>query len=240
MIKRIKSTIKNCLKLQKLSYLQVKEIEWAHIYHDSIRGNKPLEDLSLNIGRWAGNYTFFYILNRILKDYRPKSILEFGLGESSKFISIVLDNYLLECNHTIVEHDKNWQKLFLNQFKLSDRSEIKILKLLEKEIKGYKSNGYENIDSIIKQKFDLYIIDGPFGSEHYSRYDIVNIAKGFSKKDEFIIIMDDYDRIGESETVNVLLDLFNKNNIKIYKKAYVGNKSVCVIATDRYRYITSL
>jgi hypothetical protein len=240
MIKKIKKIINETIKLQKLSFLQLKELEWAHIYHDSIRGIKPLEDLPLNIGRWAGNYTFFYIVNRILTDYKPQSILEFGLGESTKFISTFLEHYLLESNHIIVEHDKNWKKIFLNQFKLSNRSEIKLFDKVEKNINGFKSNCYDNIESSIQKKHDLYIIDGPFGSEHYSRYDIVNIAKGFSKKDEFIIIMDDYNRKGEAETTKDLLEFFKKSNIKIYKKVYIGNKSICVIATDRYRYATSL
>ena len=48
-----------------MNFLHTKEIEWAHIYHDSIRGKKPIEELGLNIGRWAGNYSFFYVLNRI-------------------------------------------------------------------------------------------------------------------------------------------------------------------------------
>src|SRR5690554_6195752 len=65
----------------------LQENEWANIYHDSIRGNDELQQLSLKIGRWAGNYSFFFLVHRILKDFKPKKIVEFGLGESSKFIS---------------------------------------------------------------------------------------------------------------------------------------------------------
>lgn len=32
-------------------YLQLLELEWAHIYHDSIRGRPHMEQLALNIGR---------------------------------------------------------------------------------------------------------------------------------------------------------------------------------------------
>jgi hypothetical protein len=42
-----------------MNFLHTKEIEWAHIYHDSIRGKKAIEELELNIVKWAGNYCFF-------------------------------------------------------------------------------------------------------------------------------------------------------------------------------------
>ena len=91
MISKIKSLIRENRARQKKILSQTRELEWAHIFHDSIRGKECLQNLPLNIGRWAGNYSLFYLLNRILMDYKPKSILEFGLGESSKFISTYLE-----------------------------------------------------------------------------------------------------------------------------------------------------
>ena len=55
---------------------QNEELLWAEIYHDSIRGKGELENLSLNIGRWAGNYSFFYVLHRILDTWKPGRILD--------------------------------------------------------------------------------------------------------------------------------------------------------------------
>ena len=240
MINKIKQKIKESLKLQQLSYLQLKELEWAHIYHDSIRGKKPLEELSLNIGRWAGNYAFFYILNRILSDYKPKSILELGLGESTKFISTYLDNYLQESKHTVVEHDKDWKSIFLKQFELFNGSEILIFDKVKKMIHGCEYFGYDNIESKIQKTYDLYIVDGPFGSEQFSRYDIVSLVNKLTNQDEFIIIIDDYDRKGEKETSDYLVELLRKKKVEIFTKVYVGNKSVSVIATKQYKYTTSL
>jgi hypothetical protein len=78
MIKKIKQLIKENREFNRQRISHLKEIEWAHIYHDSIRGIEWIQGLSLNIGRWAGNYSFFYVLNRILMDYKPKNILELG------------------------------------------------------------------------------------------------------------------------------------------------------------------
>lgn len=219
---------------------QNEELIWANIYHDSIRGKEALEKLALNIGRWAGSYVFFYILNRILLEYKPKNILEFGLGESSKMVSIHLENYLLNSNHLIIEHNSEWKKKFQNNFNLNSRSKIEICELQKIVVDGFNVNNYRGLDKKINTIFDLYIIDGPFGSDRFSRFDIISIASRFSSQDEFIIIMDDFDRRGEQETINELEKILIKKNIKVFKGIYSGVKNVCVIGTQKYKYVQSL
>ena len=239
-LSKIKALINKNFQYHKDNQDYLKELDWANIFHDSIRGKKWLEDLPLNIGRWAGNYAFFYVLNRILNDYKPKSILEFGLGESSKFITSYLKNSLKESNHLIIEQNEEWSKLFLKGFSLSSNSKIEVNPLIKKEVKGYKVNSYSNLNHLLNKKFDLYVVDGPFGSPNYSRYQIVEIAENFSKLDEFVIILDDYQRRGEQETVSELLHVLESKEIKFYKGLYSGNKSVLVIGTEKYKYIESL
>lgn len=240
MIKKIIKLIKENRDFQKEIILQNKELEWANVYHDSIRGKKWLEELPLNIGRWAGNYSFFYVLNRVLSDYKPKSILEFGLGESSKFVMCFMDNLLIDSTHLVIEQDQKWNELFSLNYSIPQGTTIKVCPILKKTIKGFKSNFYLNLDSQIRSKFDLYIIDGPFGSDRYSRYDIVNLVQNFNSSDEFIIIFDDYNRIGEQDTVKDLLEVLRNKNIKIFIESYIGIKTVFIIATEKYRYACSL
>lgn len=223
----------------KRVYLQTKEIEWAHIYGDSIRGKIYLQNLPINIGRWAGNYSFFYILNRILNDYKPKNILDLGLGESSKFISTYLDNYLIESKHTIVEQDQSWITAFNEKFTLSSRSKIIYCELREKNIKGHNANYYDGFNDQIKDNFDLYIVDGPFGSDRYSRYDIVDLVENFSFDKEFIIIMDDSERQGEQDTINDVLNILRTKGVIFYVGVYTGNKQNTIIASEKYKYATS-
>lgn len=241
MISKLKKLIKGEYNTQqKLIISQNEELLWSSIFHDSIRGKKGIENLALNIGRWAGNYSFFYILNRILADYEPKQILEFGLGESSKFVSTYLDTYLLDSNHLIIEQDANWKTSFENKFTLSARSTIEVMPLVIKKYNDFEYNGYESIENKIVSKFDLYIIDGPFGSPNYSRFDVFYLAEKFTKDDEFIIIMDDYQRTGEQQTTSQLLKVFKEKGINIYEKEYKGVKSVKVLGTEKYKYIKSL
>ncbi|SEQ09231.1 hypothetical protein SAMN05421824_1143 [Hyunsoonleella jejuensis] len=240
MIRKLKKTIKTQIRLQNEVRLQLLELEWANIYHDSIRGKKSLEQLSLNIGRWAGNYTFFYLLNRILNDFKPKQILEFGLGESTKFIITYINNYLNDSELKTIEHDEKWRLLFFESFTVNDNIDIEILKLTDHVVNGYKTHGYLDLCKKINRNFDLYIVDGPFGSNNYSRYDIVYLMENVYKEDEFIILLDDYHRKGEKETAKVLLNILDSKGIVAHTREYVGNKTVYVIATNKYRYAVSL
>lgn len=132
MLKRIKNIIAEFRQQLKDIKAQNSELEWANIYHDTIRGRKWLNELSLSPGRWAGNYSLFYILTRILSDYKPTKIIEFGLGESSKIISSFVDNELPNSEHFIIEHDINWVTYFASKFNLSNKSKIFQLDLEKK------------------------------------------------------------------------------------------------------------
>lgn len=240
MLKKIKNLIQENIKFHKAHQDTLSELYWANVYHDSIRGKKELENLGLNIGRWAGNYTFFYVLNRIMNDYQPKKIIEFGLGESTKFISTYIENYTPDSVHTVIEQDENWRTAFLNRFLVSDKTTIKVLPLTTQKVHGFDTNSYAEIGEKVNEKFDLYIVDGPFGSNHYSRYDIVTLAEKLEANDEFIIIIDDYNRKGEQQTVQVLIKMLEQKGIVIHKGQYKGLKSVLILATEQYKYIKTL
>jgi len=240
MIKKYYNLLVELVSIHKDNYKMCKENEWANIYHDSIRGIEFIETLPLNIGRWAGNYAFFYLLNRILNDVKPNTILELGLGESSKFISRYLDNYLTNSNHLIIEHDINWKIQFLNKFNLSKKSKIQICNMITRNIEGHFINSYANILEVINIKYDFYIIDGPIGSNHYSRYDIIEIATALNPEDEFIILFDDYNRTGEKNTIKKLLLMFNEKNINVYSKIFSGNKEVMILVTKKYKYLITV
>lgn len=246
MINKIKSIINEfrannkqiSLKLSELD-CQNRELEWSQIYHDSIRGKKWIEELPLNVGRWAGNYSFFYVLNRILSDYKPEKILDLGLGESSKFISAYIENYLFKSSHIIVEQDKNWIDSFQERCKLSTNSKIIHCPLYIKEVNGFDVNLYQDFDEKIIEKFDLYIVDGPFGSLRYSRYNIVSKVVEFNIEDEFIILIDDTHRQGEKDTFGDIVKILKNKKIDIFIGNYIGNKTNTVIATKKYKLATS-
>ena len=242
MRRRLKDNLKNSPRLHHRTHLQNMELEWAHVFHDSIRGKSWLESLPLNIGRWAGNYSYFYVLCRLLNDYQPARIIEFGVGESSKVVSAFLKNQLLESRHVILEEDEHWAAAFLDRFTLCDRSEIKLLPITEKHTSdGVPYNGYTEVESLVQEtKYDLYLVDGPKGSSHCSRYDIVVAMKAMEVGDEFIVLIDDHNRIGEQETAERLQQLLRDKGLTIFSGQYIGNSSQIIIATPKYRFATTL
>ena len=116
---------------------------------------------------------------------------------------------------------------------------IKNLKTVNKTIFDKDYLGYMDIESVTND-FSLYIIDGPFGSQNYSRFDIVSLAKSFTPNKEFIIIIDDYNRSGEKETAEQLLKVLEQKKIPVKCKNYDGVKSQLVITTKAYEMALTL
>lgn len=243
MLSRIKKIIKNFIGFKnrdiEIIKSQLRELEWASIYHDSIRDIKPIQNLSLNIGRWAGNYTFFYLLKRVLFEIKPYSILEIGLGESSKFVSTFIEMENTVNAHDIVEHDQNWIDNFNSKFQLSKFSKIIKCDLTETKIKGFKVIGYSDFINNVNKNYSLYIVDGPFGSDRFSRRDVLELFKEIEIDHEFVVIFDDTDRIGERDTVFDICDILENKGINYFTNTYHGKKSVTIIATLKYKFCTS-
>jgi hypothetical protein len=216
------------------------ELQWANIFRDSIKGQREIETLSLNIGRWAGGYQFFYILNRVLTEFKPKSILEFGLGESSKLISTHLESYLPTSHHHIIEHSTDWSNFFNSRFILSKRSKIEHLDLVITKINGFNVHSYKDFQEKIKNNYDLYVVDGPFGSSGFSRFDIVSVVNHFQQDERFIILFDDTNRYGERDTVGVIRETLDLKKIKYFISSYSGLKETTVICSEEFRFSTSL
>ena len=241
MIKKLKRLLKENRGYHKKQISLLQELEWAQVYHDSTRGLPWLEKLPLNVGRWAGNYAFFYVLHRALYDYQPKKILEFGLGESSKFMSKYLEFYLKESKHIIIEHNPDWKASFISKFNLNQNSTVHICPLYSQNVKGFQVNSYKGIEKYTSdQYYDLYVVDGPFGSDRYSRYDIVNIARNFKKGQEFIIIFDDMNRSGEKETFKELRAVIEAKNIKVWRGKFAGSKEVQILVTQKYKFLNTI
>lgn len=239
-IKRIRNIVNEFRLRDEYQKSQNSELIWANIFHDTIKDREWLKNLSISPGRWAADYSFLYVLVRILTDYKPKKIIEFGLGETAKIVSSFLENDLKTSNYKILEQNEIWIDVFKSKFKLSEKVELIHLPLREKEVKGFPVNSYSGIEDTIDEIFDLYIVDGPFGSPRFSRYDIFSLAMKLQVNDEFVIILDDYNRQGEVDTANDLVNLFNKKGIKIHTGKFSGIKSQFIIGSEKYKYITSV
>lgn len=223
-----------------------KELQYAFIFNNSIKDSNWVKNQNFSLVNAAANYSFMYSLYRILNDARPKNILELGLGQTTKLTAQYV-NYFKDTNLTILEGDEEWIDIFSNQLTLSDNIKIHKLNLEEFIYEDSISIRFKDISHIVNNcKFDLIIIDGPQGftvdkdgNNHDLKYSRTNIWQLVPNNlsEEFIIIMDDYNRIGEQNTMNHVKELIHENSIEIGEYTSYGLKAQHAVFTNKYKYI---
>lgn len=219
------------------------EILWAEIFNSTIRGSEWFME-SISPGRWAVGYPFLYVLYRILDEVRPNTILELGLGQSSKltcsYTKFYKNNNIL---HYIVEHDEAWRNFFIggNENLFSDTiSEVQIMSLETVEYKTLPVIRYKNFYKILPdEKWNLILIDAPFGSDGYSRIDVLDLIPQ-NLSNVFAILFDDCERKGEFNTCERVKEKLSVNSIPWHEGIYSGKKEVRIIVSDDLKFLCSL
>ncbi len=222
------------------------ELKYAFVFNDSIKNSVWLTKTDFSLVNSAANYSFMYSLFRILNDAEPKNILELGLGQTTKLTSQYA-NHFDNVKLTVLESDYDWIEIFSQNLDISDR--INIVKLDEEtfEYKNTINVRFKNIEKVVgDEKYDLIIIDAPNGFLkgpdgnillEYSRTNIWQLIPN-NLEDDFIIIIDDYERAGEKNTMGHAKELLKENDIELYTYTCKGLKSQHAIFTEKYRFIS--
>lgn len=215
------------------------EIYWSTVFNSTIADSKWLKNRSFSPGRWAAGYPMLYLLYRIYDGVKPVSILEFGLGESSKLL-YQYKNVHHSADYIIIEQDKNWLDFFSSN--IHDlNAQTKLLNIDKSIINKHEVYIYKDLLPAIKnKKYDLIVVDGPWGSYHYSRHQIIDIAEADLLSDAFIIIIDDYNRKGEKETAHDLRRVLVRKGISFKEGVYSGSKDTLIICSEEYNFLISL
>ena len=206
-------------------------------------------DLLANGGRWAMDYTALRHLQYILTcrtSHYIKNVLEFGCGVSTRLLySIAEEELFFEI--TTYEHDSEWvmynrlEELPNNLYKYGG-DDLRIRPLQEITYKGQKTLSYENnCTELLNEgkKFELIVIDAPFGQPNYSRPQILFLLPDIINKDNFIIFMDDTERQGEKQTISEICRILNENGIKYQIESYRGEKEHTIICDINKKYLLS-
>lgn len=242
-IRQIKDNQQTYIQEVRLLKNEISEVLWAQVYNNTIENSDWLINKSVSPGRWAIGYPFLYVLYRVLNDVKPKSILELGLGESTKIISQYAESEK-KCIHYVTEHDEDWISFFTKSNSLSNRThiskhEIQNLPYKNKNENVMQYNGF--YEKFSTHKFDLIIIDGPVGTTKgdYSRVDILKLLPG-CLDNSFIMMIDDTQRLGELNTLQEIKGILTNSKIDYVAKEYFGQKSFCVISSTDLKFITSV
>lgn len=219
-----------------------KEILWGEIFNNTVSNSDWLTDKSFSPGRWAVGYQYLYSVYRILNIVKPKSILELGLGQSTKLLGQYAKTNP-KINHIVVEHDQDWIDFYKKENEVPKNS--KILKL-ERITKEYKNDdnvlAFKNFKESLKGlKFDFISIDAPLGANAkvYARIDVLEILPE-CLDENFVIVIDDCNRKGERNTVYEIEQILKQNSISYAKGIYYSEKQCIVICSKKLKFICSM
>lgn len=225
----------------KLYEEEIKSIYWGQIYNNTISNSNWLKNKSISPGRWAVGYEFLYVLYRILDESKIKNILELGLGQSTKITSQYASFY--NAHHIVIEHDKHWIDFIKNAW--MDNITSTIIKQTDIEIsclKGNKYYRYKNFHKLLERKYNLIIIDGPWGGDgDVSRIDVLERLPNILEND-FVIMLDDCGRVGEWNTFQAMADALKDIGVEISTGIYDGGgyKKTAIITSKSLKWFTTL
>lgn len=230
-------------QISKMILLQRVEEEntWANVFHDVIKDSVWLQNKAFAPGRWAAGYQMLYVMYRVLDSVKPKKILELGLGQTTRMISQYSGFY--HADHQVVEHDPKWIEFFTITYEVPDNVKfVNLDTIVDKYLEDEDVIMYQGFEERFRgQRFDFICIDAPLGGKavKYARIDILKILPECLESD-FVLLFDDTEKIGETNTINLLQKTLKENGIKYVMKRYDGRKSSTIITTKKYSFLTSL
>jgi hypothetical protein len=159
------------------------------------------------------------IINDIIINNR-KSVIEFGCGISTILIAKIIKQKGLDCFIYSIEDNEVWYNQIYNL--LEKENLLSVIKLIKAELsQDINISDKEHIkwynEKIIKNaipekvRFDTVIIDGPPSYKYIlARYNAIPFV--FDRlSDNYIIFLDDADRIGEKKLLGIFEKKFGLN-----------------------------
>jgi len=182
-----------------------------------------------------GLFTIF----RILNDMRPRRILEFGLGQTSKLTQQYAAFPANRAAVLTVEHDQEWIDFFSREVHGYDLA-VERHDLRNAEIGGAETVVYDGMERLLGGGYDFILVDGPKGQPRFSRAQILDFVRA-GLPERFCVLLDDTERPGEQETLAAVGDILQQQSRPFLQKTYTGEKnSHTVICSPGLQFLTSL
>lgn len=238
----IQAEIKPIIHKVNLVQRTANEAVFASIFNNAIAHSEWLKNTAFSAGRWAVGYPYLYAMYRILNEVKPAKILELGLGQSTRMMAQYVA-FHENTMHFVVEHDEEWIDFFQRDFALSENSKIVQLNWnFEKYNEAESVRVYDGFEEQFKDdKFDFISIDGPFGGDmkQYARIDVLKLLPK-CLAENFIIMIDDTERSGETNTVKEMIKKLDENGVKHCLGRYSGQKDCTVISSENLKWVCSM
>ncbi|GHU58977.1 hypothetical protein FACS1894133_4760 [Clostridia bacterium] len=211
---------------------------WANIFRDTITDSAWLNNKAFSPGRWAVGYPFLYVLYRVLNEIRPKSVLELGVGQSTR-VTAQYANAFGDVSHTAVDHDPVWLDFFAKSCDFVTNTNLTTLKLIKPDCYAYDDFG----SVALGRKFDLILIDAPFGHSASAgaavRTDILPFVPD-CLAENFVIIVDDFERAGEQAMFGKLMAKLDGAGVAHTESLYQGSKDTVLMTTPGQAFLCTM
>ena len=129
------------------------------------------------------------------------------------------------------ENDPLWHAAVAPKLKACD---YRLQPLTTKQLGSVTFEGYSVMETA---SFDLLLVDGPGGVDHYSRFSAIELLER-NGADEFILIFDDANRPGEQQTIAFVQELLRGRGLDYKLSALAGRTTQAVFTTPRYRAVS--
>lgn len=212
---------------------KMNDILWGMNFDRIISQSEWLKKRDFSPGRSAVNNMYLYLMYKILDSKKFHSILDIGMGQTTKMVGQYV-NYDTAASHTIIEDNCEWIEFCGSTLDLGLRSSIVQMDYAIRAFRGESVRVYEGFKKKLQgKKFDYISIDAPIGFDmkNYSRIDILDILPE-CLAESWIIMMDDVERMGEYNTLDMIRDVLEENNIAYAEQEYWGGEKSFLIMTS--------
>lgn len=240
LLQKITTQEKTLEDLRSKTQQNFSELNYADLLHDSITQSSWLKDKSFSLFGWAANYSFIYTLYRILDKVNPQNILEMGLGQTTKLTSQYIAYKNPQAELDVCEHSQEWIDIYKTDLPTAKNIKINHFDLEYFEYDGKQNDKYAGLtDFVGNKKFDIIIVDGPVGGgKNLPRSNILDLVQNNNLAENFIIIFDDAERMGEKTTIAKTKELLKTKNIEFFSFERNGIKRQHIITSKSKAYIT--
>ena len=218
------------------------ELNYADLLHDTICESSWLKNKTLSLFGWAANYSFIYLLYRVLDKVMPQNILEMGLGQTTKLTAQYVAHKNPSARLNVCEHNQDWINIYQSELPQSDNMTINHFDLTFFEHEGKQNDKYKDITQKFEsEKFDLIIVDGPVGGgKNLPRSNILELIQNDNLANDFVIVFDDSERNGEQNTIKQTRALLQEKGVDFSEFDRNGIKNQHIITSQSRSFVQFL
>lgn len=176
----------------------------------------------------AANYSLLYLILRIGREMRPRSVLDIGAGQSTLLWSMLKAHGFVGSIVTL-ESDADWGARIGAQV----AHEVRVTPLATRQVAGRAVRTYDWDRVRDGAPFDVIVCDGPNGTPRHSRSGILTMLDDTLPED-VALILDDAERIGEQDTIAAIHARLQALGIAYRVGVTRAAKTQAIFAAGRY------